>query len=156
MFAGKALGALGDKVNVGTLFEYRASRAYRIQQPLDAPYASGLEACAVHDERVQLYPAIAIENRSTSGVKGFIVLQRGDRLFHRVQRRSAALQHPPTGGGSPFDALLMRLAGLVRNGPRATMHHDDRRRQVSPQPESCNATEYHSRRPANAQDYRRQ
>ena len=104
-----------------------------IQQAFDAADASGLEGCSVHDERVQLHTAIAIEESSASGVEGFVVLQRGDRLFHRIQRGCAAFERLPTGGGSSLNACPMGWACFVGNGPCATVHNNDGRRQKSPQ-----------------------
>ena len=74
-----------------TVTENLARGANGIFQTLDASYASGAKSCAIHDKRIELNLAIAIEETAATSIEGFVVLQDDDGFFHGIQRRAAAL-----------------------------------------------------------------
>ena len=122
VLGGKALGAFGDKINVRAVAENFAGGADRVAQALDAADAAAAQGRAVHDERVELHFAVAVEETAASGVESFIVFENDHGFFNRVERRAAAFEHAPSGGGGVAHAVEVRLDHVVGNGPGAAVY----------------------------------
>ena len=88
---------------------------------LDAADASGTQRAAVHDQRVELYFAVAIEKAPASGVKGLVIFHDHDCFLDRIERRTAAAEHFPSRRQGVADAIQMRVDHVIRNGPGAAM-----------------------------------
>src|ERR1035441_307920 len=76
-----------------------AGGANRVAQTFDASDAAAAQGRAVHDESIELYLAIAIQETATAGVEGFIVFENHHGFFDGVESGAAAFQHVPSGGG---------------------------------------------------------
>src|ERR1700685_4626867 len=125
MLRGKLLGAFADKINVRTLTQNLPPRAPRIAHPLPAPHAASPQRGALHDERVELHPAIAVEKAAASRVESLVVFHDDNGFLNRVQRRPATLQHAPSRSQRVVHAANVRLDHVVRHSPRAAMHHEN-------------------------------
>src|SRR6266404_6005901 len=91
MLGREALGAFADKVNVLALLQHLARGANGIADALHAAHAAGAQRGAIHQERVELHAAVAIEEAATAGVEGVVFFQYDDGFFDRIERRAAAL-----------------------------------------------------------------
>ena len=98
VFRSQPLSPFTDKVHVRTLAQDLPRCPHRVGNVLHAPHSSSAQGGAIHDQRVQLYLAIAVEKASTPGVKGLVIFHDNDRLFDRVQRQPTAAQHTPARG----------------------------------------------------------
>jgi hypothetical protein len=87
---GELLGAIADEVDMVALFEDQAGGLNGIAQALDAGYASGLHAAAVHEERVKLDAAVGGEKAAAAGVEGGVVFEDGDGGFNGIEGGCAA------------------------------------------------------------------
>ena len=63
---------------------------------------------ALHKGGVQLNEAVAVEERSSPRIKGFVVFHMAHGLFDGVFRRVAGAQESQTDFGGPATALAMR------------------------------------------------
>ena len=62
---------------------------------------------AIHDERVELHPAVHVEERAAPGVEGLVLFHGHDGGFDRVERAAALAAAP----ASPRPPRLPRRAG---------------------------------------------
>src|ERR1019366_8470215 len=85
----KALGAFGDEIDMRAVAENFAGGANRVAQTFDAS-AAAAQGRAVHDESIELYLAIAIQETATAGVEGFIVFENHHGFFDGVESGAAA------------------------------------------------------------------
>ena len=69
MLGGELFGAFGYKINVRTFAKNLARRPHWIAQSLDAADASSPQRGAIHDERIQLHFAVAIQKTSAPASK---------------------------------------------------------------------------------------
>jgi hypothetical protein len=74
---------------------------------LHATDAARPQRGAVHDERVQLHPAIHVQKRAPPGVEGLVFLHRDHCRLDRIERAAAALQYLPAHIGRSFHAVQM-------------------------------------------------
>ncbi len=84
MLLSKALGAFCDKVHMRTLAQHLAGGADGIRNVFHAADSAGTKRVSVHDERIKLNLALAIQETATAGIKGFIVFHDDDSLFDCV------------------------------------------------------------------------
>ena len=98
--ASKLFGAGAGKVDVGAAFEHQAGGLNRVLQPLHAGHGARSQGLAIHQQSVELHPAIGGEKAAQAGIKGFIVFEQGDGMLDRVQ-----------GGGSLEEQFVARLYG---------------------------------------------
>ena len=77
---------------------------------------------AVHDERIELYFAVAIEKAAAAGIKGLVVFHDDHGFFDGIKRRSAAFEHPPARSHGVAHAVEMSFDHVIRNGPGAAMN----------------------------------
>ena len=70
----------------------RILRAARtgLRNALDASHAAAAQGGAVHDEGVELHPAVAVEKAAAARVKSFVIFHDDDGFFNRIERGSAA------------------------------------------------------------------
>jgi len=85
MLGGEFFRTVRNKINVRTFAQDLPCRSHWIAQALDAPHASGPERSAVHDQRIQLHTAVAVEKTSPPRVEGFVVLHN-DNGFSTASR----------------------------------------------------------------------
>ena len=101
---GELLGAGADEVDVGAFFEDQAGGLNGIAEALDAGYAAGLHAAAVHEQGVELDAAGGGEEAAAAGVEGGIVFEDGDGGFDGVEGGTAAGKNGVAGFKSAADA----------------------------------------------------
>src|ERR1700736_15087 len=126
MFGGKTFRAFSNKIHMRTLTENLPRRAHGIAQPLDAAHAPGAQRRSIHDERVELYLAVAIEKTPPPGVESLVILHDDDRFLNRVERRSCALQHAPSRSQRIAHAVDVGLDHVIGYGPRASVDDEYR------------------------------
>src|SRR5437899_5498193 len=137
VLGGELLGAFADKIHVRTLAENLAGGAHRIAQPLDTADASGAERGSVHDERIELDFAVAIEEAAASGVEGLVVFHDDDGFLDGIERRAAAFEHAPSRGQRVGHAAEVRVDHVVGYGPSAAMNDQNRMSWQEVSPESA-------------------
>src|ERR1700756_3087571 len=98
-----------------------ARSANGIRNLFHAAHASGTKRSAVHNQRIELNLAIAIEEAATASVKRLVVLHDDDRFLYGIQCRSATLEHTPASGNCSPHAAQMCLYHVIRNGPGAAV-----------------------------------
>src|SRR5882724_8447121 len=96
VFLRKTLRTFAYEVHMRTFAENLARGANRILHAFDAAHSTGAQRGAIHEQRVHFNFAFAVEKTATAGVKSFVVLQNDDGFFHRIESRSATLEHAPT------------------------------------------------------------
>jgi hypothetical protein len=92
---------------------------------LDATHASGAKGGPLHDERVELYFAIAIEEAAAAGIEGLVVFHDHDCLLDGVESRASAAERLPACSGGVADTVEMSLDHVIRNGPGASMDNQN-------------------------------
>jgi hypothetical protein len=135
MLGGEALSAFGYEIDMRALAQNLARRAHGIAQPLHASHASGAQRGTVHDERIELYLAIAVQETSATRVEGLVVFHDDDGLFDGIECRAAALQHLPSGGQSVAHAAQVGVDHVIGYGPCTAVNNQNRisRQGVSPE-----------------------
>ncbi len=93
----------------------------RSTQPTPPPRKRG----AVHDEGIELHFAVAIEKAAAPGVESLVIFHDDDSFFDRIERRAAALKHPPTRSHGIAHAIEMGFDHVVGNGPGAAMNNQN-------------------------------
>ena len=92
---GKAFRASSDEVHVRALGQHFLGGANGVADVLHATHPSGAQGCAVHDECVQLHPAVHVEKRATAGIERLIFFHRDDGGLNCVKAAATPLQHLP-------------------------------------------------------------
>src|SRR5581483_4025257 len=98
MFHREVLRAFGNEVDVQALAQNLARGSYRVPEVLHATDAASAQGCAIHDERVKLNLAFAIEKAAAASVEGLIVFHDDDRFFDGIESRASAGQNAPARG----------------------------------------------------------
>jgi len=124
---GKVLGAGAYEVNMRTSFEDQASGLNGVAKALDAGYAAGLHATAVHEEGVELDAAVGGEKAAAAGIEGGVVFEDGDGGFDGVEGGCAAGEKGVAGFEGAADAGFMSGSGVGGDGPCATMNDESGR-----------------------------
>ena len=118
MLGGEALRAVADEVHVRAFAEDFPRGANGIAKVLDAADTTAPQGGAVHDEGIELHPAVAVEEAAAAGVEGLVVFHDDDGCLDRIERGAAALEYAPAGGGGVAHAVQVRLDHVVGNCPR--------------------------------------
>ena len=133
MLRGESLRAFRHKIHVRTLTQNLSRRPHWIAQSLHASHAACAQRSAVHDQRIQLHLAVAIQKTSPAGVEGLVVFHDDDGFLDRIQRWAAALQHAPARGQRVAHAMQVRLRPCHRAWPtrrREQQEQDQSARKV--------------------------
>ncbi len=75
------------------LVHHRPCRQDRVLRRCQRRHSAGLHRPAIHDRRVEIYVPIGGNRCPLAGIEQWIVLQRFQRRFDRIQRRTAPVQH---------------------------------------------------------------
>jgi len=126
VFAGVALGALGDEHHVRPVFEESARETDGIADTLDGGDGAGAERSAVHHDGVAFHAAIEVEMGTGAGVEDRGVFEDDDGGFHGIEGGAAASQNGPAGFEGAAAAILAGFDGVVGDIPGAAV--DDERR----------------------------
>jgi hypothetical protein len=118
---GKLLGSGADEVDVRALFEDQASGLNGVAESLDAGYAAGLHAAAVHEKGVELNAAVGGEKAAAAGVEGGVVFEYSDGGFDGIEGRATAREDGVAGLERVADTGLVGLSGVGGDGPCATV-----------------------------------
>jgi hypothetical protein len=123
---GEFFGAVADKVDVRTFFENQAGSLNGIAQALDAGYAAGLHASAVHEESIELDTAVGGEKAAAAGVEGGVVFEDGDGGFDSIEGGCAAREKSVAGFKGVADAGQVIGSGFGGDGPCAAVNEKSR------------------------------
>jgi len=117
VLGGKALGALGHKIDVRTVAKNFSGGTNRVAQTFDTTDPATAQRRAVHDEGVKLHLAVAVQEAAPSGVKRLVVFENDHGFFNRVESRAAAFERAPSASSSIAHTVEVSLDHVVRNGP---------------------------------------
>jgi hypothetical protein len=123
VLGGEFLRAFSDEVNVRTLTQNLAGGADGIAQMLDASYASGAERGAIHDERVELDAAVAVEEAAPSGVESLVIFHDHDGFLDRIEGRAATLEHAPSSSQRVVHSADVGLDHVIGHGPSSAVNN---------------------------------
>ena len=124
MGGGELLGAGTDEVDVGAFFEDEAGGLDGVAEALDAGYAAGLHAAAVHEQGVELDAAVGGEEAAAAGVEGGIVFKDGDGGFDGVDGGAAEGEDGVSGFKGGADSGLVGGCGVGGDGPGAAVNEE--------------------------------
>ena len=103
----------------------RAART-GLRNALHAAHASAAQGGAVHDEGIELHFAVAIQKAAAAGIESLVIFHDDHGFLHRVERRSAAFEHPPARSHGIAHTVEMSFHHVIRNGPGAAMNYQNR------------------------------
>jgi hypothetical protein len=126
MFGGEALRTLAHKIHMRTLGQNLSRRPHWIAHPLHAPDTPGPQRRPIHDERIQLHLAVAIQEATAAGVEGLVVFHDDNGFLDSIKRPATTLQHTPTRSESVANSVQVRLHHAIRHGPGAAVDYKDR------------------------------
>jgi len=126
VFSGKALGAFGDKIDVRTIAKNFPGGTNWIAQALHATDAATAQRRAVHDERVQLDLAVAVQEAAAASIESFVVFHYDYGFFNRVEGRAAMFKRPPSGSGGIAHTVEVRLDHVIGNSPGTAVNDENR------------------------------
>ena len=118
---GELLGADADEVDMGAFFEDQAGGLDRVAEALDAGYATGFHAAAVHEQGVKLDAAVGGEEAAAAGVEGGVVFEDGDGGFYGVGGGAAFFEDGVAGREGLGYAALVVFGHLRGDGPCAAV-----------------------------------
>jgi len=121
---GKALRAFSDEIDVLALFEDEAGGLDGVAKALDAGYAAGFHAAAIHEQGVELDAAVGGEEAAAAGVEGGVVFKNRDCGFNGVDGGTAATEDRVAGFKGGADSGFVSGSGVGRNGPGAAMNEE--------------------------------
>ena len=78
------LRAFSDEIDVRTLTQDLARCTHWISQPFHAANSSSAQSGSIHDERVELHFAVAVEEAAATGVEGLVIFHNDDCFLDRV------------------------------------------------------------------------
>src|SRR5262245_16835779 len=84
MLLGKPLSAFGYQVNVRALIQHFARRTNGIANALHTTHSTRPQRSAIHDQSIELDPAVRSEEAASAGVEGFMVFHDHNGFFNRV------------------------------------------------------------------------
>src|SRR3984957_3053280 len=125
VFGSEFFRALADKINVGTLAQNFSRGTDGIAQMLDASHSAGAQSRAVHDEGVELDPAVAIQKAAASGIERLVVFHNDDGFFDGVEGRAATVEHAPSSGESIRDTADVGIDHVLGHGPGAAVNNEN-------------------------------
>src|SRR5580692_5137442 len=126
MLRGELFRAFGYKIHVGALTQNLACRSYWIFQSFHASHAPCPQRRTVHDQRIQLHLAVAIQKASPAGIESCVVLHDDDGFLDCIQCRAAALEHAPACDQRVAHPMQVRLHHVIRHGPSAAVNNQNR------------------------------
>ncbi len=127
MLPGELFRAVADEVDVRALFEHQARGLNRVLQPLHAGHGAGSQGSTVHQQRIQLHPAVCGQEAAPAGIEGFVVFEQGHRSLDRVQGGSALAEQVVASLHGPKDAAGVGLQLVRGNVPGAAVDQQHRR-----------------------------
>ena len=92
----------------------------------NAAHSSRPQGRSIHDQRIELHPAFAIEKTATSGIKRLVIFHDNDRFFDGIKSGAAPIQHMPSSRECGSHPVEMCLNHVIRNGPGTAMDKQNR------------------------------
>jgi hypothetical protein len=124
--SGELFRPFADQHHVFGFFQDEPSELNWIAHVLDCRDGAGLERDAVHQDRIELNPAVAIQMRAVACVEQGIVLERDNCSLHRVNRSIASRQHLPSGFERLANAAQTIISDIFREVSGAAMNNERR------------------------------
>jgi len=121
---GKALRAFSDEIDVLALFEDEAGGLDGVAKALDAGYAAGFHAAAIHEQGVELDAAVGGEEAAAAGVEGGVVFKDSDGGFNGVNGGAAEGENGVASFKGAADTGLVGGCGIGGNGPGAAVDEE--------------------------------
>ena len=121
---GKALRAFSDEIDVLALFEDEAGGLDGVAKALDAGYAAGFHAAAIHEQGVELDAAVGGEEGAAAGVEGGIVFKNGNGGLYGVDGGTASAEDGVSGFKGGSNSGLMGGSGVGWDGPCAPVDEE--------------------------------
>src|ERR1043166_5407506 len=118
--------ALRDKVHMRAIAQNLPRCPNRVPQPFNTPDAAGTQGRAIHNERIELYFAVAVQKAATASVKGFVIFHDNDSFLNRVERRPAGFKYAPASSHGIANAIEMGFDHVIGNGPGTAMNYQNR------------------------------
>src|SRR5579872_6891270 len=88
----------------------------------NAADSSCAEAGSIHDQRIELHFAFAIQKTAPAGVKSFVIFHDDDSFFNRVEGGPVFFEHTPSRRYRVAHTVQMSFDKFVGNGPRAAVY----------------------------------
>jgi hypothetical protein len=118
----ESFGAFADEVDVGTFFEDQAGGVDGIAEALNAGYAAGFHAAAVHEEGIELDAAVGGKEAAAASVEGGIVFEDGDGCLDGVDGCAATGEYFMTYFEGAADSGLVGGCEVGRDCPGSAMN----------------------------------
>src|ERR1700674_3162104 len=80
----ETLRAFSDEIDVRALRQDLARGTHWISQPFHAAHYASAQSGSIHDERVELHFAVAVEEAATAGVEGLVIFHNDDCFLDRI------------------------------------------------------------------------
>src|SRR5437588_12928230 len=77
--------------------------------------AAGAQSVAIHDERIELHLALAVQEAAATSIKGLVIFHHDYASLDRVERRTAALEDAPARVNGVADAIEVSFDHVIRN-----------------------------------------
>ena len=121
---GELLGAGADEVDVLAFLENQAGGLDWVAEALDAGYAAGFHAAAVHEQGVELDAAVGGEEAAAASVEGGIVFEDGDSGLDGVDGGAAEGEDGVASFKGGADAGFVGGRGVGGDGPGAAVNKE--------------------------------
>src|ERR1700682_2168875 len=123
MLPGEPFRALSHEVHMRAITENLAGGADGIGDTLHTAHTSAAQRSSVHDERIELHFAVAIQKAAATRVKGLVIFHDDHSFLDGIERCPATFQHAPTRGHCIANAIEMGFDHVIGNGPGAAMNY---------------------------------
>src|SRR5580704_15977550 len=121
MFGGEALRTLAHKIHMRTLGQNLSRRPHWIAHPLHAPDTPGPQRRPIHDERIQLHLAVAIQEATAAGVEGLVVFHDDNGFLDSIKRRATTMPS----GMAQAPPWTTRTGSVGKDCPHKDCSHKD-------------------------------
>jgi hypothetical protein len=122
VLTGKPFRASPDKVHMRRLIQHQPRCPNRIPETLYARDSAGAEVLAVHQQRIQLHPSVLGQKRTSSSIKGLVVLHHGNRGLNRIDGTRTFFEKRISYRQSMGNAVFVGKYRIVGHRPRATVN----------------------------------
>lgn len=126
VLVGEFFRAAGDQHHVLTVFQDCARQADGIVNMFDCGDCAGFQRVAIHQDRVELHVAFAIQVRAISGVERGVVFQNHNSGFDGVNRGAAGGKNFPSGFERALDSGAAGFHRFVGDVPGAAVNDQGR------------------------------
>lgn len=124
MLHGETLRPCSNKINMGTVVEYQTRCMNRILQPLHTCDPAGTKVLSIHQQRIQLHPAILRQKRTSPGIEGLIIFHYRNCRLYCIDGASPAFQKGIAGLNGLRNSSLMGFDRIIRHRPRAAVNQE--------------------------------